>query len=164
MEWRFRITRMTLLVNTLGMLGAICVCTYAALGQALVTTANVHALRRWKASQEMTIASVLGQKPMHEAHLPAGLNYMVQSSQGALFASFGTFLSKTDLAVLTSGTPVKMTGLVEPHGESGIFLVREVTVGGRTIMIRNNQGMLVRSHAERPAASFQQIQVAGGAQ
>lgn len=156
--------RIVLLANALGLLGTICLSSQVALAQGSPAPAYVGSLSRWNTSQEMSIATVLGQKVAPKDGGPAGLSYRVQSSQGAFIANFGPFLPKADTALLTQGVPVTMIGLKAGQGDDAVFLVREVTVGGRTVTIRSKRGMPVRQQAVRLSSRLSHAQVAGGAQ
>jgi hypothetical protein len=71
-------------------------------------------------------------------------------------ASFGPFISQDVAASLSSGESVQLVGLMENIQGTRTLLVRQATIGGRQVTIRNQQGLPVRTHAtplSRPSSS-----------
>jgi hypothetical protein len=131
-------------------LGLCCLSVPAQLvsAQVAASPSTLASSPHWNKSQEITISGVLGEKSVaHSAGVPAGLHYQVQSSQGPVDASFGPFLSQDAASALSSGQSVVLVGLMENIHGTSTLLVRQVTIGNRQIVIRNQQGLPVRTHA-----------------
>jgi hypothetical protein len=80
---------------------------------------------------------------------PAGMHLLVTGPAGVVDTHVGSFLSKTTVASLRVGTPVQIVGAtIQLHGKN-YLLVRQVTVDGRTVTVRNEHGLLVREHSPR---------------
>jgi len=78
--------------------------------------------------QEVVTRHVLGS--------PAGIHLLVAGPQG--------IVETTD--ILQSGAPVRIVGAMSPLNGKDYFLVRELTVGGSTVTVRTERGLLVRVH------------------
>jgi hypothetical protein len=131
-------------------LGLCCLSVPAQLvsAQIAASPSTVASFPHWSKSQEITISGVLGEKSIaHSAGVPAGLHYQVQSSQGPVDASFGPFVSQDVASSLSSGESVELVGLMENIRGTSTLLVRQLTIGGRQVMVRNSQGLPVRTHA-----------------
>ena len=79
----------------------------------------------------------------HTAGSPAGMHLMVNAAKGVVDAHLGPFLSKETKDALQTGMPVQIVGATLQLKDKEFFLARQVTIGGRTITIRNTRGMLV---------------------
>ena len=66
--------------------------------------------------------------------------------QGIVDAHVGPFLNKETTDILQSGAPVRIVGAMSPLNGKDYFLVRELTVGGSTVTVRTERGLLVRVH------------------
>jgi hypothetical protein len=147
-------------------LGLCCISVPAQLvsAQIAASPSTLTSFAHWNKTQEVTISGVLGEKSVaHTAGVPAGLHYQVQSSQGPVDASFGPFVSQDVASSLSSGESVQLVGLMENIQGTSTLLVRQATIGGRQVTIRNQQGLPVRTHAtplSRPSGS--QALVIGG--
>ncbi len=131
-------------------LGLCCLSLPAQLvsAQMAASPSTVASFPHWNKSQEVTLSGVLGEKSVpHSAGVPAGLHYQVASAQGPVDASFGPFLSHDVASSLSSGESVELVGLMEDIHGTSTLLVRQLTVGGRQVMVRNQQGLPVRTHA-----------------
>ncbi len=107
----------------------------------------------------------------HAIGSPAGMHLLVAGPQGVVDAHVGSLLSKKTEEALHTGTPVQIVGAnVSLHGKE-YFLVRLLTVGGRTVTVRSEHGLLVREHSPRVARSktenktekTSQVELNGGA-
>lgn len=78
---------------------------------------------------------------------PAGVHVLLAGDQGAIDAHLGPYLSDQTKAALVAGAPVHAVGsMFTVHGKA-YFLVRRLTIGGRTTVLRSPHGLLV---PERP--------------
>ena len=98
---------------------------------------------------------------------PAGLHVLVTGPQGVVDAHLGPFMTRATRSSLKPGTPIQLVGAMETvHGRQ-YLLAREVSIGGRTVIVRNSNGFLLREqsaggHHMRRAAT--RVEVRGGAQ
>jgi hypothetical protein len=74
---------------------------------------------------------------------PGGLHLLVVASQGSFDTHLGPYLTKGVQAELQSGAEVRIVGAIEKIRGKSYLLAREVTVGGRTIVVRNENGFLL---------------------
>ena len=88
--------------------------------------------------QEVVTRHVLGS--------PAGIHLLVAGPQGIVDAHVGPFLNKETTDILQSGAPGRSVGAMSPLNGKDYFLVRELTVGGSTVTVRTERGLLVRVH------------------
>jgi hypothetical protein len=79
----------------------------------------------------------------HTVGSPAGMHLLVAGAKGVVDTHLGPFLSKDTKEALQTGMPVQIVGATVQLHDKEFFLARQVTIGGRTITIRNNRGMLV---------------------
>jgi hypothetical protein len=85
--------------------------------------------------------------------VPGGLHILVLASQGVVDAHLGPFVTKEMQAELQSGAAVRIVGAFQKvHGKS-YLLAREMTLGGHTIVLRNQNGVLLPQENSR-ASSF----------
>jgi hypothetical protein len=80
------------------------------------------------------------------------MHLLVAGPEGIVDTHVGPYLSKQTKEALQTGTPVRIVGAkMSLHGKD-YFLAREITLGGRTIKVRNERGLLVKgqpAHATR---------------
>jgi hypothetical protein len=111
-----------------------------------------------------TIQEVVTQ---HVVGSPAGMHLLVAGPQGVVDTHVGPFLSQETKAALQTGMPVQIVGAsVSLHGKE-YFLARQLTVGGRTVTIRNTRGFLVFPQGQYGAAKNRrtaQVETKGVAQ
>jgi hypothetical protein len=109
----------------------------------------------YDATQEITVTGTVDQVvTQHTEGSPAGMHLLVASSQGLVDAHVGPFLSEQTKSALQKGVPLQMVGaMLSLHGKD-YLLVRQLTVAGRTVILRSPHGLLVRERVpgeERPA-------------
>ena len=107
-----------------------------------------------------TVQKVLTQ---HVAGSPAGLHVLVSASQGTVDAHFGPFVSKDARAALHAGAAVQIVGSTIQVKGKQYFLARQLTTGGRTVVIRTNTGFLVHPIPDHVVSKRQSAAI-GGAQ
>jgi hypothetical protein len=89
----------------------------------------------------------------HVAGSPAGMHLLVAGPQGVVDAHVGPYLSKQTTETLKAGAPVRIVGAVlSLHGKD-YLLARELTVGGRTVKVRSERGVLVLERSARAVRS-----------
>jgi hypothetical protein len=79
----------------------------------------------------------------HVPGSPGGMHLLVASQNGAVDAHVGPFLSQQTKEALQAGTQVLIVGVAVQQQDKGLFLARELNVGGHTVTIRNRRGCLV---------------------
>lgn len=99
--------------------------------------------------------------------VPSGLHLLVAGSQGVVDAHLGPYMTKEIQEGLHNGATVQIVGAVENvHGKS-YLLARQVIVGGQTIVVRSENGFLLRQKpgsAPVKSARVPQAERNGGAQ
>ena len=96
--------------------------------------------------------SIQGVCSTHTPGAPAGTLLSVSNPGGPLLISVGAYLTQEMLQSLGTGTRVEVTGkMVDVHGQN-YFFARQLVVEGQQIVIRNNNGSLVR-HLSHPRAN-----------
>jgi len=97
---------------------------------------------------------------------PVGMHLLVAGPEGVVDAHVGPYLTKETQEALHAGLPVQIVGAVEQlHGKS-ILLARQLIFGGRTVTVRNENGLLARpTHRNAPpeAGKTSRSEVNGGA-
>lgn len=84
----------------------------------------------------------------HTPGRPAGIHLLVMGPDGVVDAHVGPFLSKETRAALQAGAPVRIVGAMVSLRGTDYLLARLMTVGGRTVTVRGEHGIL----APLPAA------------
>jgi hypothetical protein len=86
----------------------------------------------------------------HVTGSPAGMHLLVIGPRGIVDTHVGSFLSKETKESMQAGALVRIVGApILLHGKE-YFLARQLTVGGSTVTLRSEHGLLVRasSHVE----------------
>ena len=99
----------------------------------------------------------------HVAGSPAGMHLMVAAPQGTVDAHLGPFLSKKTKDAMVVGAPIQLVGAPVQLREKQYFMVRELSVGGSTVAIRNTNGLLVNYPAS-PAKARNVVKTGKGGQ
>ena len=77
--------------------------------------------------------------------LPLGLHVMISTAQGAIYVHLGPYFSRIAAQDgLVAGATIQVTGAVSHFQAGDVFLARTVTVGSRTITVRNKNGFPAR--------------------
>jgi hypothetical protein len=99
-------------------------------------------------SNEITFVGTI-QKPAAKAvhGSPRELHLMVAGPQGVFDANVGPYLTADVKQSLSAGQQVQVAGVVQTFHGKDYLLVRELTVAGRILTIRNEHGFLVRPQA-----------------
>ena len=85
----------------------------------------------------------------HVAGSPAGIHLLVAGPQGVVDAHVGPFLSKETKESLHAGMPVRIVGAMSSVAEKSYLLARELTVGGSTVTVRTERGLLLPMQTPR---------------
>jgi hypothetical protein len=106
----------------------------------------------YDAAQETTlIGTIQDLVTKNEVGSPAGVHLLVVGPRGVVDVHAGPFLSKATKEALQAGVPVQIVGATMQFHEKQYFLARELTVGGRTITVRNARGFLVSPDGDHVA-------------
>jgi hypothetical protein len=102
---------------------------------------------RYDAAHEITLTGTI-QEVLNKrvAGGPVGMHVLIAGQEGLVDAHLGPFLSQESKEALHAGTPVQVVGAIVEMHDKQYLLAREVTVGGRTIEIRNTRGFLLLAH------------------
>lgn len=86
----------------------------------------------------------------HVAGSPLGLHILISTSGKTIDTHIGPLLSKQIQETLHVGELVQVIGVHENVNGKDVLLARQLTYGGRQVMVRNERGFLVRtdSHPE----------------
>jgi hypothetical protein len=114
--------------------------------------------------QNVTVTGPIQSIVSDSAHRPAGMHVLVSGSNGTVDACLGSFVSHDVQQSLREGTSIEVTGSNETVNGNEYLLVRQMTVGGRQILIRNEHGFLVHAQSRKKAQSaVHSTNVNGGA-
>ena len=138
------------LTNFLQILGAVSSLSLTIL--AIPTKAQVTSESRvgrgfgpvYDSAHEATLIGVIQELVAeHVPGSPAGMHLLVASPSGVVDAHVGPFLSQQTKEALQAGAQVFIVGVLVQQQGKGLFLARELNVGGHTVTIRNRRGCLV---------------------
>jgi hypothetical protein len=88
----------------------------------------------------------------HKADTPVGLQLVVDGPQGSFTASLGPNLSREVLQSLSEGAPVQISGQMQTINGQQYLLARKLTIEGKQVVVRNENGFLVHA-SQRARAS-----------
>jgi hypothetical protein len=83
----------------------------------------------------------------HASGTPAGLNVMLGTPQGAIDANVGPYLTPDIRQALVAGKQIQVIGQVTTINDQRYLLVRQLVLNGKTIVVRNDHGSLVRTRS-----------------
>lgn len=111
----------------------------------------------YDAAHEITLVGTI-QKIVtrHEAGSPVGTHLLVTGAVGTVDAHLGPFLTLDVQEALRAGTEVRIVGAMENLRGKQLLVAREVTFGGRTVILRTPRGLLVHAEPTRTAADGSQ--------
>ena len=88
----------------------------------------------------------------HKADTPVGLQLVVDGPQGSFTASLGPNLSREVQQSLSEGAPVQISGQMQTINGQQYLLARKLTIEGKQVVVRNENGFLVHA-SQRARAS-----------
>jgi hypothetical protein len=106
------------------------------------TSTTVTTIHHWKTSDEITFSGAIHElmtKPVTGA--PAGLNLLMDGSQGVLYANVGSHLDNETKKALVPGQMITIKGVVRSFNGTNYLLARELTLGQQTLKVRGIHGM-----------------------
>jgi hypothetical protein len=102
----------------------------------------------YRSDQEIRISATIQQVVSRRVeYSPAGLHLMLAGPQGAYDASLGPYLSPDVKRSLAAGKSIEVTGAIETVRGQSYLLVRELTVNGKLITVRNERGFLLNARS-----------------
>lgn len=120
----------------------------------------------YDAAHETTLTGTIEEVvTKHSAGNPPGMHLLVTGPHGVVDTHLGPYLTEETKDALHTGTPIQVVGATTQVRGKQYFLARELSVGGRTITIRNAHGFLVLPHVDRTAkaTTTADAEVNGGA-
>ena len=101
------------------------------------------------ATDEVTVAGTVQQVvSTNTPGRPRGLQLVLAGPQAMINASLGPYLSTNVKESLAAGQHVEVTGVMHTLNGQSYFLVRDFTVGGHRVTVRNEKGFLI--HPQKP--------------
>jgi hypothetical protein len=91
----------------------------------------------------------------HSGGGPAGIHILIDGPLGSFDASLGSYLSSEIRQALSNGEPVQITGVVRSANGKDYLLVRQLSVAGHQVTIRNANGFLVHTPSATNSRSGQ---------
>ena len=107
----------------------------------------------YNTANETIVNGTISQVLTHPATgLPLGLHLMVSTPKGAVDAHLGPYLAPVaEQKGLVSGATVRMLGVMMHLPAGDVFVVRTISLGGQTIVVRSTSGLPVRQfHSASP--------------
>jgi hypothetical protein len=132
----------------------LCVITVASLvilqqNNAQSSAAGSGSATKGVTASEITINGTIQQLQ----HTNAAVHLLVNSAQGAFDALLGSSLCAETLQSLSKDAPVQIAGTLQTINGKEYLLVRQLTIAGRTITIRNNTGFPVCAQSAKQGDS-----------
>jgi hypothetical protein len=113
----------------------------------------------YDAAHEITLHGTIQEVvTRHAVGSPAGMHLLVAGPQGVVDAHVGPFLSSETKAALLTGAPVQIVGAMSSLHGKDYLLARLLTVGGRSVTLRSEHGLLVHERAAGMARSRREHQ------
>lgn len=104
-------------------------------------------------TRETTLVGTIQQVVLnHETDKPTGVHLIIAGPQGTADACVGPFLSKRTKEAVQAGVSAQLIGSTMQLHDKEYFLVRELMVGGNSIVIRTQRGFLVDHRGNRAAS------------
>jgi hypothetical protein len=101
------------------------------------------------AADEVTMAGTIEQVvASNTPGRPRGLQLVLAGPQGMINASLGPYLSTDVKESLAAGQHLEVTGVTHTWNGQSYFLVRDFTLGGHHVTVRNEKGFLI--HPQKP--------------
>jgi hypothetical protein len=117
-------------------------------------------------SSDIAVTAIIQEiVPNRSSGIPAGLHLMLSTPQGVLDASVGPYLTPSIQQELSAGQQIQVIGQVKTVHDQKYLLVRHLVLNGEDIVIRNDNGSLVRERShERTRTQSSSINQNGGIQ
>jgi hypothetical protein len=145
---------------------ALCVVLMSAAACWLPASAEQAQLLGYSAARETTFTGTIDQVVAgHTAGSPAGLHLLVNTPNGVVDASLGSYVSAEVQQSLAKGAAVQLSGVTRSIDGAQYLLTRTLTVAGHATSIRNEHGFLIHPRANNGAKTRLGADAsAGGAQ
>jgi hypothetical protein len=119
---------------------------HQAKAQTLANSSDASAPNIWDAAAVTTVSgSIKSIVPQHTSGAPGGSVVLIDSSQGELYANFGTRLDSRLEQQLAIGRFATLTGITRDQGGNKYILVQRINLNGQTFVIRNAHGLPMKN-------------------
>jgi hypothetical protein len=145
---------------------ALCVVLMSGAACGLPASAEEAQLLGYSPARETTFTGTIDQVVAgHTAGSPAGLHLLVNTSNGVVDASLGSYVSAEVQQSLAKGAAVQLSGVTRSIDGTQYLLTRTLSVAGHATSIRNEHGFLIHPRANNGAKTRLSANAsAGGAQ
>jgi hypothetical protein len=145
---------------------ALCVVLMSAAACGLPASAKEAQLLGYSPARETTFTGTIDQVVAgHTAASPAGLHLLVNTSNGVVDASLGSYVSAEVQQSLAKGAAVQLSGVTRSIDGTQYLLTRTLSVADHATRIRNEHGFLIHPRANNGAKTRLTANAsAGGAQ
>jgi hypothetical protein len=138
-----------LMLPTILLCGAL---TREAAGQDNTASQSSTGFIGWNVSQpkssDVAVTAIIQEVvPNRASGIPAGLHLMLGTPQGVLDASVGPYLAPNIQQALSAGQQIQVIGQVKTVHDQKYLLVRHLVLNGKDVVIRNDNGSLVRERS-----------------
>ena len=87
---------------------------------------------------------------------PGGVHILIDGPLGSFDANLGSYLPNEILEALSNGVSVQATGVVRSAGGKDYLFVRQLSVAGHQVTVRNFNGFLVH-HSSAPSSGSNKL-------
>jgi hypothetical protein len=99
-------------------------------------------------SSDVAVTAIIQEiVPNRASGIPAGLHVMLGTPQGVLDASVGPYLDPNIQQALSAGQQIQVIGQVKTIHDQKYLLVRHLVLNGKDVVIRNDNGSLIRERS-----------------
>jgi hypothetical protein len=114
-------------------------------------TENSSAIEAYDMSREVKIQGTIREVVNSGESAPLGMHLLIDTPQGVIDAHIGALNSASQkLLGLAAGQTVELTGMIESENGNSVMLARLLTTPTRVVILRNENGIPVRSLVRGP--------------
>jgi len=126
--------------------GALPATVMAQSSASTASSASFRGTRQKAAAKEVTVTATI-QQVLTKAHGNSAVRLLVSGQQGAFNADLGPYLAKDVKESLTAGTKLQLAGTMQTIQGQSYLMARQLTIADHQIIIRNENGSLVRTRS-----------------
>ena len=145
--WKSRLSSRLFCVILLGGVGSVEV--MSAYAQSLNPSTNPSTAAAGGSGLVTVLGAIRQVVSDHVVGTPAGVHILIDGPLGSFDASLGSYLPDEIRQALSNGASVQATGVVSSANGKNYLLVRQLTVAGHQVTIRNSNGFLLRPGSQR---------------